>query len=77
MVSGSPDLIAKYADDRTVVYNAKIGSESPSHLLQVQLYMCLLSRLANSHWRGTRLWDATNCSECHDRADPRDFQFKL
>ena len=34
-VSGRPDLIAKYPDGRTVIYDAKTGRESTSHLLQV------------------------------------------
>ena len=57
-VSGRPDLIAKHPDGRTVIYDAKTGRESTSHLLQVQLYMYLLPRLADSRWRGTRFWGA-------------------
>ena len=47
-VSGRPDVIAKYPDGRTVIYDAKTGRESTSHLLQVQLYMYLLPRLPES-----------------------------
>ena len=57
-VSGRPDLIAKYPDGRTVIYDAKTGRQSTSHLLQVQLYMYLLPRLPDSRWRGTRFWGA-------------------
>lgn len=57
-VSGRPDLIAKYPDGRIVIYDAKTGRESSSHLLQVQLYMYLLPRVPDSPWRGRRFWGA-------------------
>ena len=47
-VSGRPDLIAKFPDGRTVIYDAKTGRESSSHLLQVQLYMYLLPEAAEA-----------------------------
>ena len=53
-VSGRPDLIAKFPDGRTVIYDAKTGRESASHLLQVQLYMYLLPRQRGSTWRSTK-----------------------
>lgn len=53
-VSGRPDLIAKHPDGRLVIYDAKTGRELTSHLLQVQLYMYLLPRLADSRWSGAR-----------------------
>ena len=52
-VSGRPDLIAKFPDGRTVIYDAKTGRESASHLLQVQLYMYLLPRQRGLKWHGT------------------------
>ena len=57
-VSGRPDLITKHPDDRTVIYDAKTGRQSTSHLLQVQLYMYLLPRSQDPRWRGTRFWGA-------------------
>ena len=44
MIGGRADLIAVFADGRTVVYDAKTGRESAAHTVQVQLYMYLLPR---------------------------------
>ena len=69
-VSGRPDLIAKYPDGRTVIYDAKTGRESTSHLLQVQLYMYLLPRMPDSRWRGTRFWGAVVYPDGTERRIP-------
>ena len=53
-VSGRPDLIARHPDGTVVIYDAKTGRESTSHILQVQLYMYLLPKAPGSQWRGTR-----------------------
>ena len=53
-VSGRPDLIARHPDGTAVIYDAKTGRQSTSHILQVQIYMYLLPRTPGSPWRGTR-----------------------
>ena len=53
-VSGRPDLIAKFPDGRTVIYDAKTGRESFSHILQVQLYMYLLPKAGIDRWSDTK-----------------------
>ncbi|MDE2688471.1 MAG: PD-(D/E)XK nuclease family protein [Chloroflexota bacterium] len=78
MVSGRPDLIAKHPDGRTVIYDAKTGRESTSHLLQVQLYMYLLPKLPESRWHGTRFEGAVvyaDGTERHIRAESIDNAF--
>ena len=54
VIGGKPDIIAVFPDGRTVVYDAKTGHESPSHVVQVQLYMYLLSRSQLTRWRNTK-----------------------
>ena len=71
-MSGRPDLIAKYPDGRTVIYDAKTGRQSTSHLLQVQFYMYLLPRLPDSRWRGTRFWGAVVYPDGADDRIPPD-----
>ena len=44
VVGGTPDIIAIHPDGRTVIYDAKTGQESASHIAQVQLYMYLLPK---------------------------------
>ena len=43
-VSGRPDLIARHPDGTVVIYDAKTGRQSTSHILQVQIYMYMLPR---------------------------------
>ena len=51
VVGGTPDIIAIHPDGRTVIYDAKTGQESASHIVQVQLYMYLLPKVRNENWR--------------------------
>ena len=53
VIGGKPDLIAVFPDGRTVLYDAKTGHESASHVVQVQLYMYLLPRSNLMRWRNT------------------------
>ena len=69
-VSGRPDLIAEFPDGRTVIYDAKTGRESPSHLLQVQLYMYLLPRQRGSAWCGTRFSGAVVYADGSEKCVP-------
>ena len=55
VISGKPDIIAVFPDGRTVIYDAKTGQESASHVVQVQLYMYLMPRAQNGRWRGMTL----------------------
>ena len=52
VISGRADLMARFPDGRTVVYDAKTGKEAASHIAQVQLYMYLLPRSDLTRWRG-------------------------
>ena len=54
MISGKSDVIAVNPDGRAVVYDAKTGQESASHVAQVQLYMYLLPRAQGDRWRGVK-----------------------
>ena len=54
MVGGTPDIIAIHPDGRTVIYDAKTGQESASHIAQVQLYMYLLPKAQIERWRGVK-----------------------
>ena len=65
VIGGKPDLIAVFPDGRTVVYDVKTGKESPSHTVQVQLYMYLLPRSDLTRWRGTKLEGAVVCPDGH------------
>ena len=51
VIGGKPDVIAVHPDGRTVIYDAKTGQESASHIVQVQLYMYLLPKVRNKDWR--------------------------
>ena len=53
VISGKPDLVARFPDGRTVIYDAKTGQESPAHVLQVMIYMYLLPRSQDGRWRDT------------------------
>ena len=52
VIGGRADLIARFPDGRTVVYDVKTGKESASHIVQVQLYMYLLPKSKLSQWKG-------------------------
>ena len=54
VVGGTPDIIAIHPDGRTVIYDAKTGQESASHIAQVQLYMYLLPKSQIERWKGKR-----------------------
>ena len=69
-VSGRPDLIARFPDGRTVIYDAKTGRESSSHLLQVQLYMYLVPRQRTSSWRGTEFVGAVVYADGSEKPIP-------
>ena len=60
VIGGRADLIARFPDGRTVVYDVKTGKESASHIVQVQLYMYLLpkSNLVPVEGHG---WQAGGC----------------
>ena len=47
-------MIAVFPDGRTVIYDAKTGQESASHIAQVQLYMYLLPKAQIERWRGVK-----------------------
>ena len=51
VIGGRADLIARFPDGRTVVYDAKTGQQSPAHIIQVRLYMYLLPRSDLTRWR--------------------------
>ena len=51
VTGGKPDVIAVHPDGRAVIYDAKTGHESASHIVQVQLYMYLLPKVRNEDWR--------------------------
>ena len=54
VISGKSDVIAVNPDGKVVVYDAKTGQESASHVAQVQLYMYLLPRAQGDRWRGVK-----------------------
>ena len=54
VISGKSDVIAVHPDGRTVIYDAKTGQESASHVAQVQLYMYLLPKAQGASWRGVK-----------------------
>lgn len=69
-VSGRPDLIAQFPDGRSVIYDAKTGRESTSHLLQVQLYMYLVPRQGRSSWHGTEFVGAVVYADGSEKRIP-------
>ena len=54
VIQGKPDVIAVYPDGRAVIYDAKTGQESASHVVQVQLYMYLLPIAQIERWSGKK-----------------------
>ena len=54
VVGGTPDIVTVHPDGKTVIYDAKTGQESASHIAQVQLYMYLLPKAQGGRWRGVK-----------------------
>ena len=50
VVGGTPDVVTVHPDGRAVIYDAKTGQESASHIVQVQLYMYLLPKAQIERW---------------------------
>ena len=78
VVGGTPDIIAVHPDGRTVIYDAKTGQESASHIAQVQLYMYLLPKAQGGRWRGVEFEGSivyADGSEKHIPADSVDDAF--
>ena len=78
VVGGTPDIIAVHPDGRTVIYDAKTGRESASHVAQVQLYMYLLPKSQLKRWSGKKFEGAVvyaDGSEKHIPADSVDDAF--
>ena len=78
VISGKSDVIAVHPDGKTVVYDAKTGQESASHVAQVQLYMYLLPKAQDDRWRGTKFEGVVvyaDGSEKHIPADSVDDAF--
>ena len=78
VVGDKPDVIAVHPDGRTVVYDAKTGQESASHIVQVQLYMYLLPKSQIERWKGKRFEGVVvyaDGSEKHIPADSVDDAF--
>ena len=78
VVGGTPDIIAVYPDGRAVIYDAKTGQESASHIAQVQLYMYLLPKAQIARWKGKRFEGTVvyaDGSERHIAADSVDDAF--
>ena len=65
VVGGTPDIIVVHPDGRTMIYDAKTGQESASHIAQVQLYMYLLPKAhgmaAGAEW-SSRAWSCTRAA---------------
>ena len=72
VVSGKPDVIARFPDGRTVIYDVKTGHKSPAHILQVQLYMYLLPRSDLTRWRDKRFEGAVVYANGHQVDVPAD-----
>ena len=72
VIGGKPDIIAVFPDGRTVVYDVKTGQQSPSHAVQVQLYMYLLPRSNLTHWRDTTFEGAVVYKDGHQVDVPAD-----
>ena len=60
-------MIAVHPDGRKVIYDAKTGQESASHIVQVQLYMYLLPRSQTKRWRGATLEGAVVYADGSER----------
>ena len=54
VISGKSDVVAVNPDGTTVIYDAKTGQESATHVVQVQLYMYLIPRAQDDCWRSVK-----------------------
>ena len=72
VVGGTPDIIAIHPDGRTVIYDAKTGQESASHVAQVQLYMYLLPKAQDGRWRGVKFEGAVVYADGSEKRIPAD-----
>ncbi len=70
VIGGRADLIARFPDGRVVVYDAKTGQESASHIAQVQLYMYLLPKSNLTQWRDKPLEGAVVYKDGHQVGIP-------
>ena len=70
-IHGRNDLIAVFPDGRMVIYDAKTGQESASHIAQVQFYMYLLPIAQSGVWRGTKFEGALGVRGRQREAHPR------
>ena len=67
VTGGKPDMIAVYPEGRKVIYDAKTGQESASHIVQVQLYMYLLPRSQIKRWRDKKFEGAVVYADGSER----------
>ena len=67
VVGGTPDIIAIHPDGRTVIYDAKTGQESASHIAQVQFYMYLLPKSQLIRWSGKK-FEGRSCTQTATRS---------
>ena len=72
VIHGRTDLIAVFPDGRTVIYDAKTGQESASHIARVQLYMYLLPIAQSGVWRGAKFEGALVYADGSERRIPAD-----
>ena len=72
VVGGTPDIIAVHPDGRTVIYDAKTGQESASHIAQVQLYMYLLPKVQGGRWRGVKFEGVVVYADGSEKRIPAD-----
>ena len=72
VVGGTPDIIAVHPDGRTVIYDAKTGQKSASHIAQVQLYMYLLPKSQLKRWRGVEFEGAVVYADGNEKRIPAD-----
>ena len=72
VIGGTPDIIAIHPDGRTVIYDAKTGQESASHVAQVQLYMYLLPKSQLKRWKDKRFEGAVVYADGNEKHIPAD-----
>ncbi len=72
VISGKSDVVAVHPDGRTMVYDAKTGHESASHVVQVQLYMYLLPKAQGDRWRGVKFEGVVVYADGSEKRVPTD-----
>ena len=72
VISGKSDVVAVHPDGRTMVYDAKTGQESASHIVQVQLYMYLLPKAQIERWRGLKFEGVVVYADGSEKRIPAD-----